>query len=637
MKQISSNVLHPFYRRISRFAPDICAVLALGVFALLAVIRYPLVRGEQDIGVYASIADRAMQVMHGTMTGVSSEYPPLATVLFWFAKALLPHADFAVPWLLLMVVSAVCAWVYLRCYSIRDASIFAVILPVSVLLLGHDLIFSRFDFYVSVALLLCWRTHHYGSFAESAGWLCAAILLKLVPVLAVPFFILALPKRAYIASFFGVLFACGAAAVLCYGVLGYDATVANISYMLAYHGHRAVQLETVWSGMSMLVSMLAGRLPHTGFGNMSIVNYDVPLLVGKAAKALILVGTTALVFSARRYRQQQNFGALTLLVLLGALIVSPVLSPQYFVWIIPLLLFYVLEQCAEQRFSFSLFTIAVTTLCISVLTQWIFPSHYQELMSFDWTAIFVLNIRNGLMVFLFLGLAANVGLLRFAPVHTHRVRRNILLRMGIQTCVLLTAVSMFVMYRPMLLTTATPPAAMYGAAKTVVDRLPVSLDAPPKTEMTVQTLLHVQPWSQRRFFKVTVDDCLRKITVNDHELPDDIRYCGTSSGRVFDFGPYMHTGNNLLTIVVRNKGGPMGADVVPVMTASLFLALVGLAVVCLWYAVSMTRMAMTLSQTSPAAHVLEMLYTLVARWKTSPFVPTASSSYLPSSQSKLSM
>lgn len=637
MKQIFTNVSVLFYRRIARFIPDVSAFCGLIVFAVLAILRYQIVRDEQDIRVYASIADRAMQVMHGTMTNVSSEYPPLATVLFWFTRALLPEVNFAIPWLLLMVVSAACAWLYLRSYSLRDASIFAVVLPLTVFILGQSLVFSRYDFYVAVALLLSWRTFHYKSFAESAGWLCIAVSLKIVPILAVPFFLLALPRRSYALTCIGAIFSCTLAAVLCMGVLGYEGTIANISYMLSYHGYRAVQLESVWSGISMITSIMAGRMPHIGFGNMSLVNYDVPMLAGTAAKALIIIWVIGLIIHARRANKQQYFGPLMMIVLLGALVISPVLSPQYFVWIIPMVLFYVAEQIFEKNLSFSLIVITILTLLLCVLTQWIFPLHYQELIESNLTAIVVLNLRNALMTLLLFAFFLQTGLVRLSRFYLSKSPRRILVWMGIYTAVFSVAISTFIFYRPIFITTNTPPVVLYEAAKTIVHRFPVSLNAIPETDMTVQTILYVTPWSQERFFTIKVDDCLQKISINDYQLPSDIGFCGATVERVFDFGPYLHLGNNFVTITVRNQTGLMGADVVPVITVKLLLLILAMATIFIWYVFSMTKMILALSQTSSAALLLEMLYTLFARWIRLPFVQTASLKFLPNTQSRLSI
>jgi hypothetical protein len=624
--------------RLRAWAPDLCALLALGLFIALAVIKYPLVRDAQDVVIYGEIADRAIAAMKDASVAVNSEYPPLATALFWLIRQLIPGVPFAMPWLAAMCASAVCAWAYLRCYDLRDAAVFAWVLPVSVVLLGHDMIFSRFDYFVAVPLLLSWRMYRYNAFPEAAGWLCAAVFLKIVPVIAVPLLALALPRRAYVPALIGCMVAFGAASAISVGALGLQGSLDNVWYVLSYHGDRVIQLETVWSGIAMLAAFAAGHNPVIGYDHMSVVNFDVPMIVGKMSSLLILGSVAAIAYRSYRTRTLAQYGPLMLLALSAALVFSPVLSPQYFVWIVPLLLFYVAHRFLERTLSWPVVCIAACTVILSLQTQWIFPYHYMELVDRHLWPVIVLNIRNLLLCILTAALAADTGLL--PAMRPHALPAQQLLRtLATDTFFVAMAVTAFVVCRPLLVTSVSHATVNLGRQTQIASQMPVSFDAPEQALMTVRTSLAVRKFSQNRFFRIRVDDCLESVSVNGEMLPQDSGYCdGVGPGRTFDLGAYLKTGANAVVLTVRNGyAGPVGVDITPAMTARLFLLILLLAGMSVWYTVAATRTVLHLVSTPAAAQVLEMLYNPFVPWIRSHSAPETSSIVLPKTVAEISI
>lgn len=595
--------------------PDLCAAAALAVFIVLAAIKYPLVRDAQDVVIYGEIADRVIAAMNGGGAPIDSEYPPLATSFFWLVRQMMPGVPFAAPWLLFMCVAAVCAWAYLRCFSIRDAVIFAVLMPACVLLLGHDMIFSRFDFFVVVPLLLSWRTYRHGAFSEAAGWLCTAVFLKLVPVIVVPVLFFALPRRAWMPALAGSILSFAAAAVIAVAVLGWDGTFANVFYVLSYHGDRVMQLETTWSGIGVLLAFAAGHTPHIGFDHMSVVNFDIPAVATKVAKVLILASVLVVLWRSRSMRVQAKYGQLMMLLLCLSLVFSPVLSPQYFVWVVPLLLFAVAERIFSRDLCWPALLIGLSAVLLSIQTQWIFPYHYNELVDMKMWPLLVLNMRNGLLVLVCGALAADIGLIRGkVPV---RSASRLAAVLGADTFFVAMAIGAFVAVRPFLLSTTTPAYITVQGQSLGSASMPVSVDAPEQALLTVRTSLQIRPFSQDRFFRIRVDDCLESVMINDRMLPEDAGYCdGVGPGRVYDFGDFVRQGSNSVTLNVRNKyDGPVGVHLVPVMTVKMFALLLALAGLVGWYTAATLGILLHLQEIPAAARALEMLYNPVASWK----------------------
>jgi hypothetical protein len=82
--------------------------------------------------------------------------------------------------------------------------------------------------------------------------------------------------------------------------------------------------------------------------------------------------------------------------LLWVLLVSPILSPQYLVWIVPLLMGYVLLRLLREKVPGGNTLGLAVLLCVLTLgTQWIYPHHYGQFMNEQYPYLVVLlNLRN---------------------------------------------------------------------------------------------------------------------------------------------------------------------------------------------------------------------------------------------------
>lgn len=625
---------------VRRVLPDLAAILSLAWFAYLAYNHYGFTLSAMDIGVYGSIAARVDGMVNGTLQASQSEYPPLATTLFWMAQSLNPNGDFAAPWLVVIVVSSMCTWAYLRCFSRRDAALFAFVLPVSTALLGHDMVFARFDIFVCLLLILSARAHAHRAYAESAAWLSLAVALKIVPVLAFPVLIAATPRRHWKWLVLGIASATFVGLTLSIGVLGFSGMIDNIQYVLGYHSGRPVQLESLWSGFTMLQALSLGRVIHTGFESMSVINVDAPHQAILLAKMLVIGGLGFVLYRMWKVRQCRDFGALLSVLLLWTLAVSPVLSPQYFTWVIPLAFIVMIGRFFDHEITpRGIFAIGFTIL-VAYLTKWIFPAHYNDLIDQQSLPMIILNVRNGALLVLTYLILTDTGIAQ--PLH-HYLPKHLFagVKRTFFADTILAGVAMFILLAIHPLLVVNTQNAGYFAADhyQLLDRFPFTKDVGTE-KVTIMTDIMIPRLAQHRFFRLRPDDCIESILVNGIEVPPNrSQFCdGAGPGRIFDFGPYTKTGRNTLTVVVRNTGGAMGLDLMASVTPLLFLSMLAVAAVILWYSIQCYRLYCAVLLLSPTeALTAKMIYTRAVLWIRSHLLTKVSSRPSPDGQVPMSI
>ncbi len=616
-------------RVVRHCLPDVLGILFLAFFALLAYAHYGDVSGAMDVQIYQGIAMRADEVMQGARDHVGSEYPPLATTLFWIANSLTSGTDFAAAWLTAIVMAVCCAWAYLRCFHARDAMLLALILPLSVLMLGHDMVFARYDIFVCLMLILSARAHAHQSYAESAAWLGVAVGLKIVPVLAIPLLLLATPRRHWTSLAFGLISATAIGVTLSFGVLGIDGIIDNIQYLSEYHSGRLVQLESMWSGLTMLQALALGRVIHSGFDHMSYFNLDVSQHVILLAKFFVLGGLGALLLRLRIIKSSRNFGVLLSVILLWALAMSPVLSPQYFTWVVPLVFIVILGRFLEGIITPRGVCAIGLTILIAYLTQWIFPAHYHDLTGQRGLAMIMLNIRNISILFLTYFLLTDDGIIpplhQCIPLRFFAHTKESFLTDSILACVGLFIV---IAVHPMLVVKLQEVVFFTHGAQEIAERLPISRLQDSDT-MIVTTSLFVPELAQHRFFRVRPDDCVESIVVNGAVMPAHLtQFCdGVGPGRIFDFGLYLKTGLNSVAVTIRNSGGSIGMDLIASVTSLLFVTLVALSLLFLWYLSQCYCLYCAFRHSPYSAHMAGMLYNRAALWNRS-HTPAQTSSML---------
>jgi len=261
----------------------------------------------------------------------------------------------------------------------------ALVYVAATAILGHVL-YDRLDAGLLMLIMLwafCW-TRSLDAGKRRMLWVTAAytalglgISYKLVPIACVPFLLLAEVRqprgwpRAAIAVTTLLLAACGP---FCIQFL---ISGRGIFHVFSYHAGRGIQFESLYSTV-MMVGQLLGTPAHVAFlhGSYELTGDLAPLLKG-CAIALQLILFSGLGFLALRRGKAfdgQSAYRFGLVALVGSVILSNVLSPQYFVWALPVALLLSVETLPERNQRLGL--VGAFVVCIAAATTWLFPYHY---------------------------------------------------------------------------------------------------------------------------------------------------------------------------------------------------------------------------------------------------------------------
>ena len=157
----------------------------------------------------------------------------------------------------------------------------------------------------------------------------------------------------------------------------YAVSGPGIFALFAHHAGREIQVESLYSTLMWLGSLFGRPISisladgaYCVFGDWSgaMKMLSTGLLCG-------FLGTAGVwaIFRGARFRGAAAF-ALACYVLGASAIFSKVLSPQYFVWSIPLLLLAAVEVLPEK--GKSAWILAGLLIVAAGLTTWLFPYHY---------------------------------------------------------------------------------------------------------------------------------------------------------------------------------------------------------------------------------------------------------------------
>ena len=380
----------------------IAIIAACILSALVGGILFPnLWYGMHDITDLPVYWNYAARIAHGETPFTPEfliEYPPLAVALFCVPGHTGSEHLYGI-WFnifmgaLTMATAAVTAATACRLWPQGGrAYVAAVLYPIGVALIGV-IVLNRYD--VAIALLLAvfvwlltrrWTTA--AAFVIGIGF-----ALKLTPLALLPLVLLLAghPKR-----WPRPLAACGAAAVLPFLPFVLRSW-SGVWHVFQYHLERPLQIESVL-GTPQLLGQLCGA-NWAGWAWSHGSHALVAPGVGVAADAsggltLLAVAAVYLCAWTRRERLRESPAAQMLVVfalLLALMTFSKVLSPQYFIWILPL------WALVGARHLLP----AVLGAFALLLTQVEFPARYWLLLNMEPLTLAVVIVRNLLLLALF--------------------------------------------------------------------------------------------------------------------------------------------------------------------------------------------------------------------------------------------
>ena len=351
-----------------------------------------------DIGLY--LAD-ASKLASGLLPyrDFTLEYPPLSLIFFGLPRVItssdaLYTKVFQFELLVFDIIGLVLIFDIAR--RLGEAPWKALSIYTLAVLAVGPIIIQTFDIIPAVmtlaAIYLFWLGKHKASWAV----LALGTLTKIYPIAIAPIFLLIYFKNRQLKQIRDgavTFIAVCVITILPFIILG----SGSILNLVSYHTQRGVQIESTYSAIVLVLAKLGLTSVTAGysFGSLNIVNPTAAVLAKFSTYIMVVSLLIVYWFIYRQVKpgksQFTRLGAYALLTLATTMATSKILSPQYFVWLIPIFPFI----CGRWRTP-----ILAIFILIGGLTYDIFPLHYPELQNIQATAVAILVARDILLVLL---------------------------------------------------------------------------------------------------------------------------------------------------------------------------------------------------------------------------------------------
>lgn len=374
------------------------ALLAAGLGTALVAVVYALLYpglwyGEHDVSdivIYLGHA-QSMASGHIPYRDFAFEYPPIAAWLFAVPghtgsyESYLAWFSFTM-FLFTVATAAAVAAAAARLWPEGIKPYLAAVLFAAGLAAVGTIVENRFDITVALVLALLIFFLARRQLVLAAAVLGAGFALKLTPAALLPLVLLLAPswRRALRAA--AVFLAVAAAPFIPYLAM----SPSGVWHIFAYHLQRPLQLESVLA-TPFLIGQTMGLVwvdVTTSFGSQGIA------ATGSTAAAALSTWLTAaavltaygLIVSRRRLllERPQALPMAVLAVVLAMMTFAKVLSPQFFIWLLPLAALVTLEEPLAGGLTFAAL----------LLTQIGFPAKYWGLVYLEADSIKWLALRN---------------------------------------------------------------------------------------------------------------------------------------------------------------------------------------------------------------------------------------------------
>lgn len=250
---------------------------------------------------------------------------------------------------------------------------------------------------LTILAFLCIRTDK----PMSAGFfLGVATLAKLYPILLLVVFGIYYFNGRNVRALVGLITGATAAALVLIPLFMLDPVW--IHKFIGYHLQRGIQLESLYSGLFLLADTIgiAEVKVLLNYGAVHISSTYSEIVLKMVPYISVAILAVVIISCFIRFRQERedkgsinddSLIAYMVMIILAFIIANKVLSPQYIIWLLPFIPLLRPRQAGLM-------------LGICFLTGLIFPIMYRDLMALRYTSVILLNIRNFLLVMLFIWL-----------------------------------------------------------------------------------------------------------------------------------------------------------------------------------------------------------------------------------------
>lgn len=323
------------------------------------------------------------------------EYPPLAVAFFALPRLFgQSFANYYAAWQVQIVICDLIALATLAAVARRAGEDQRLVLGAYTLLLlaVGPIVAQQFDLFPAALTLIAVWSFQRGR--PTGGWIALTLgaLAKLYPLLLIPAFAIPAVRRRDVPALRRMVITCAVTAVVALSPLLVIAP-SSLMVFFKYHAQRGIQVESIYASILLALDKLS--LAHVGLafgygawnvtGTMPDILTPISTVVLIAAVGVCYVWIWRLRAGEFETTDAHAAGAACALIVTAALVSSKVLSPQYMIWLAPLLPLI----GKGRRFIWPLFVL------IGAATYYIFPANYNRLIfGDDGLVITVLLLRN---------------------------------------------------------------------------------------------------------------------------------------------------------------------------------------------------------------------------------------------------
>ena len=392
----------PGLARSTPWRPTLAALLAVVLVALVYSLVFPnLWYGEHDISDIGIYQYYAQQMADGGMPyrDFPFEYPPIAAWLIAFpgdSESLAAYTGWSslMAFLITAVTGALVALTAARIWP-RGAHAFAaaVLFAGGVAAVGA-IVENRLDIAVACVLTAAMLALAHRWLAMAAAILGLGFALKLFPAVFLPLVLLLCPtwRRALWAT---ASFALAAVAPFLPYLLS---SPQGVWQVFTYHLERPLQIESVLAAPLLLARTweLSWVDVITSYGSQGLQGTGT--VAAATLSSVLTAAAVATVYALLLRHRQLLLASPRLLPLAGLALIlallafAKVLSPQFFVWLLPMVALAALEEPLLAALAYG----------VLLLTQINFPAKYWGLVYVEPSAVYWLAARDLLLVLTFL-------------------------------------------------------------------------------------------------------------------------------------------------------------------------------------------------------------------------------------------